>query len=150
MTHPPSPSNPATWLELSSVAFAFALAGVVATLPFVLRADDTMATFTILAWPAAVAAALTGTAMWAALVWARREKPLPALAGALAGVFAHPIVWFLVALQEAFAMGDSPQVVLGSMLTSAFFSVFSMVAYGPLTAGLGALVAWGIARSVRR
>lgn len=150
MTHPEPPVRARRWPELVAVSAAFAIAGLIATLPFVLRADAPQASFATLGWPAAVSAALTGAGMWAALVWARREKPLPALAGALAGVFAHPVLWFLVALQEAFAMGDSAQVVLGSMLTSAFFSVFSMVAYGPLTAGLGALVAWGLARSFRR
>ena len=71
-----------------------------------------------------------------------------AIAGALVGLFAHPLMWGMLALVIGEEAGSPIGMRVGGMLGSAvFFGLFSALAYGPLTMSPGAVVGWALGRA---
>ena len=130
------------------VGLAFAVAGVLATTPHLLAADDPMDSARMLAPAAAMAAFAVGCATWALLVSGDRRPWMATLAGAITGVLAHPVMWALISIEIGDEMGVGLiQHVGGTMLSGAFFGMFSALAYGVVTVPLAAFVGWLLGRS---
>lgn len=129
------------------ILLTFSLAGAVSSLPFVLRADNVMDTAAQLIPAAATAAAVCGTLFWRAFSPETSARWRAPAAGAVAGLVAHPIMWLLITIQTGSSVGISAeQMVAGGILATMFFSLFSMVIYGPVTMLTGALTGWFLNR----
>lgn len=136
-------------VRILTAALAFALAGAVATLPFVVRADDPAGVATRLVPTASSAAAILGAITW----WVAGDRGTRgwhgAAAGAFVGLFAHPLMWALLHLVIGAEAGTRIGMTVGGTLGGAiFFGFFSALAYGPFTTTLGALVGWGLGRAM--
>lgn len=134
-------------IRLAPVFAAFAGAGALSALPFVLAADFPAQSARQLLAPAALSGGVVGTLAWALLVSAGSPRWRAPLAGALTGLLAHPPLWVWIGLGIGADMGRGGSGLWrGALLSSLFFSLFSAIAYGPLTISLGALVGWWLGR----
>lgn len=130
------------------VGTAFAVAGALATLPFVVASDRPGNNALMLIPAAVLAALLVAPPLWRLLVVGRTENWRGPVAGGLVGLLAHPLMWMIISLRVGAEMGsDVATVVSGSLLGGAFFGLFGMVVYGPLTVPLAGLVGWLLGRS---
>jgi hypothetical protein len=125
----------------------FGVAGALATLPFVLLADNPADSARMITVAAAIAASLVGALMWLLVVGDRSERWRGPVAGALTGLLAHPPMWAIVSvvLGAGFDFGIEKNVS-GAFGSAVFFGFFSMVIYGALTAPIGAFVGWWLGR----
>lgn len=127
----------------------FAAAGAVATLPFVLETSEPMVVASRLVPAAAVAAALLGAFAWTVGVEGQRGAWRGAVSGALVGLVAHPVMWALLALVVGAETGSPIRDRVGGTVGSGlFFGLFSALAYGPFTSTLGAVVGFGLQKTL--
>lgn len=135
-------------LRHQAVIFAaFSAAGGLCALPFVLASEVPAQTARQMLVPAAVAGGLAGTLTRAFLVSEEAPRWRAPFAGGLAGLLAHPLLWVWIGVAVGGEMGKGGGALLaGALLSSLFFSIFSAIAYGPLTVTVGALVGWWLAR----
>ncbi len=120
-----------------------------ATLPFVLAADDAASAAARLAPAAALAAGLLGVVVWETIVHGRPGRWNAPIGGAVVGLAAHPLMWALIALGVGVEIDASvSDQVTGAVVTSMFFGVISLVVYGVITAPMGALAGWLLRRLV--
>jgi|AntRauTorcE11898_2_1112593.scaffolds.fasta_scaffold02319_6 hypothetical protein len=136
-THPPrSPRHAARWVGLATVWFA--ASGALATVLFNVVYSNVLP----LVPAAAIAAGLVGGVLWWALVERGTATRLRgAVAGVLTGVFAHPVMWFVLLALEGMIL---PQYLGLSAITtgvgiSLFFGFWGFVLAGWLTVILGCL-----------
>lgn len=101
--------------------------------------------WSVVAAAAGVAAVLTGAAVWKLLAAGRRGRAGALLAGALAGLLAHPLAWYLASLQLYLrgvpsSLGDAPMDPVQALGGSLVLSLGSWIAIGWLTLPAGMLV----------
>lgn len=138
-----------TLIHVAAAAAVFAAAGALATLPFVLASESPGDSASMLVPAATVSAGLLGAMMWRLVVVGGGPGWRGAAAGALTGLGAHPLMWAILGLGVGAEVGmPAGDLATGTVASAMFFSVFSMVIYGPFTAALGALVGWGLGRAL--
>jgi hypothetical protein len=148
---------------LAGGAGAFVIAWLLSLSQFY-RGLDTSPGAGLLYLGAALACLLVGPLLWWQIVLRPRSLTpgSGAWVGALSGLAAHPLMW-LFALGTTFLIGDKRFIYLGpdellhftdALVHIAFFSYYSLVLLGWLTALLGGLagagVAWVLARLAAR
>jgi hypothetical protein len=134
--------------RLARAALAFALAGAVAALPFILASESRAENARLLALPVLVAASTVGAACWGVLCTPQATRGRAIVAGVLFGISAHIPVMFLLALTVGEISGLpalSPNIggIIGMTL---FFAFFSLLSYGWLTVTLGVLTGLALER----
>lgn len=130
--------------RLLVVGCAFALAGGLATAPFLMAAENPAHSARMLVPAAAIA---VGTLTWALMVLPTKGSWMATVAGSITGLLAHPVMWALISIPVGFEM-DAPAVqqASGAVLSGAFFGLLSALAYGVVTVPLAALVGWLLGR----
>lgn len=123
------------------VGCAFAVAGALATAPFLLATDAPGDNARLLVPAAALAAFAVGIAMWGMLVSPGGRPWTAPVAGALTGLISHPVMWALMSIPIGMEMNAGAlQQAGGTVLSGAFFGLFSALTYGLVTVPLAAVV----------
>jgi hypothetical protein len=134
-------------LRAARAGGVFAVAGLLASLGFVLQSESPGESLRLLAAPVAVASFGVGALCWTMLCLPTSTYPRAALAGLLFGLATHVPAMLLLMLTvgRIAGMQQGPEVggILGATL---FFAFFSLLTFGWLSVALGIAAGFALTR----